>query len=120
MTVGALRPPSCPRMPFGNFSPSVKPNFGSWQLAQEIVLSAESRLSKKSSQPSSAFSAEYSLPFGQGMATSPLGTFGPSLGKSRWSASAERDRVGTKTSARTETAARDRRVEGSMGDPFSE
>ena len=46
MTVGALRPPICPRMPFENGWPSVKACFGSWQLAQETVPSAESRLSK--------------------------------------------------------------------------
>src|SRR5581483_2923413 len=89
MTVGALRPPSWPRMPLENRWPSVKAYFGSWQEAQETVLSAETRLSKYSSQPSSAFWGEYGLSFGQKIGTSPSGIFGPSLGKGGISSPAE-------------------------------
>src|SRR5438067_10224750 len=79
-TVGALRPPSWPRMPLENGCPSVNASFGSWQVAHETVLSADSRLSKYRSQPSSAFSGVYGLSLGQKISTSPSGTFGPSLG----------------------------------------
>src|SRR5438445_11162237 len=77
-------------MPFENFCPSVKANCGAWQLAQETVLSTESRLSKYRSQPSSAFSGEYGLSFGHMMGVSPSGTLGPSLGNIVCEPSADR------------------------------
>src|SRR5689334_19646357 len=67
-------------MPLENRCPSVKACFGSWQEAQATVLSAETRLSKYRSQPSSAFWGVYGLSFGQKIGTSPSGILGPSLG----------------------------------------
>ena len=46
MIVGELRPPFCPRTPVANASPLDHPFFGSWQLAQLMVSSRDSRLSK--------------------------------------------------------------------------
>ena len=44
MIVGALRPPTWPRTPVANASPFDQPFFGSWQLAQLIVSSRDSRV----------------------------------------------------------------------------
>src|SRR5688572_6046249 len=97
-------------MPFENACPSVNANFGSWQLAHDMVSSTESRLSKYRSQPSSAFSGEYGLSFGQKMGTSPCGTFGPSGGNGDRSwATAGRNAI-----ARIAEMAAARRVEAGM------
>ena len=46
--------------------PSLQPLAGSWQLAQAMVLSADSRRSKNRSLPSSTFSGVWGLPTGTG------------------------------------------------------
>src|SRR4051794_13279527 len=89
MTVGALRPPSWPRTPRENRCPSVNAARGSWQLAHDTVASPDNRLSKYSSQPSSAFSGVYLLSFGQMIGGSPSGTAGPSLGNASAGSAAE-------------------------------
>src|SRR5262245_6843403 len=106
MTVGALRPPSCPRMPLANGCPSVNACSGLWQLAQDTVPSTDSRLSKYSSQPSSAFSGVYGLSLGHWMGKRPSGTFGPSLGNGGSSpAGASRQARDTHTATATTAAA---------------
>src|SRR4051812_31126016 len=71
--VGALRPPFCPRTPVAKGSSLDQPFLGSWQLAQLIVLSFDSRLSKYSCFPSSTFSAVCLLASGQASFFRPRG-----------------------------------------------
>src|SRR5436305_327854 len=69
---------------------SVNAARGSWQLAHDTVASPDSRLSKYSSQPSSAFSGLYLLSFGQMIGGSPRGTAGPSFGNGGAGSAAEK------------------------------
>src|SRR5947209_4413635 len=78
ITVGALRPPRWPPIPRELAAPSPNAFAGSWQLAHETEWSDESRLSKKRSLPSSAFSAVYGLSSGQKIGGRPSGTWGVS------------------------------------------
>src|SRR3954447_11481794 len=73
MIVGALRPPFCPRTPVAKASAFDQPFLGSWQLAQLMVLSFDSRVSKYSCLPSSTFSAVCLLDSGQASFFSPSG-----------------------------------------------
>src|SRR5712692_10132011 len=79
MVVGALRPPVCPRIPVETAALSVKPCSGAWHDAQATVLSAERRLSKYSSLPSSTLSAEYGLSAGHGTGRRPSGAVTPGV-----------------------------------------
>src|SRR5262249_27690347 len=78
MTVGALRPPRCPPIPSELAAPSPKALAGSWQLAQATEPSDESRLSKKSSLPSSALAGVKGLSSGQKIGGRPSGAWGVS------------------------------------------
>src|SRR5262249_29047201 len=78
ITVGALRPPFCPRIPVETGDPSVKPCSGAWHEAQLTVSSAERRLSKYKYRPSPTFAAEYGLLLGHWIGGSPSGAFGAS------------------------------------------
>src|SRR5258706_1983368 len=78
ITVGALRPPFCDLMPVETAAPSVKACSGAWHDAHATDSSAERRLSKYRSRPSSTLSAEYGLLAGQESGGNPSGAFGPS------------------------------------------
>ncbi len=78
MIVGALRPPIAPPTPLANAAPLLQPLFGSWQLAQEIVSSLDSRGSKYSCLPRAIFAAVGWLSAGHLTAGRPFGTAGGS------------------------------------------
>src|SRR5436305_10201129 len=65
-------------MPVENAAPSVKACSGAWHDAHDTDSSAESRLSKYRSRPSSAFAAEYLLLDGQESGGKPSGALGAS------------------------------------------
>src|SRR3954452_1456587 len=65
-------------MPSELAAPSPKAFTGSWQLEQETERSDESRLSKKRSRPSSAFSGVYGVSSGQKIGGRPRGAPGGS------------------------------------------
>ena len=54
-TVGALTPPNCPLIPSEYCLRSTPPVFNPWQVAQEIVLSADKRVSWYRAKPNSTF-----------------------------------------------------------------
>ena len=78
MIVGVLRKSRCPPKLRGLAVPSANAFAGLWRLAQETVPSEESRLSKKSSLPSSTFAGVYGLSVDQETGGRPSGGRGGS------------------------------------------